>query len=349
MSGLWFAIMSTMLIVYVVLDGFDFGAGILHLAVAKTDAERRTVIGAIGPVWDANEVWLISSGALLFFAFPRVYASAFSGFYLPLIVVLWLLVGRGLSIDWRSHHENPLWRAFADFSFTATGCLMAIVLGAALGNLIRGVPVQANGYFWIPLFTWSGTEGGTGVLDGYTVTVAVFTAAVLTGHGAMYLAWKTEGAVRSRALSIGRRAWIAVIALMIAVTIATARRRPDIFTGLAGRPLAWPLIVLIPLGLAGVFLWTSRGRERAAFLSSAAFIVGMLGSTAAGLYPVILRSTVDPAFSLGARNAAAGIHGLRVGVVWWCIAMPAIILYFVHLFRSFRGKIRAEEEAEEGY
>src|SRR5712692_5467414 len=139
METIWFTLVALMLIVFVVLDGFDYGAGILHLLVAKTDDERRTVLGAIGPVWDGNEVWLITSGGVLFFAFPRAYAAGFSGFYLPLMIALWLLILRGLSIELRSREPNVLWRSFWDGTFTLGSVLQAIVLGAALGNIVRGV------------------------------------------------------------------------------------------------------------------------------------------------------------------------------------------------------------------
>ncbi len=344
MEALWFAILAVMFAIYVVLDGFDFGAGILHTTVARSDAERRTVLQAIGPVWDANEVWLVSSGGLLFFAFPRVYAAAFSGFYMPLIIVLWLLVGRGLAIDWRSHHDNPLWRAFGDAAFAVSGWLLAIVLGAALGNLIRGVPLEPNGYFWVPLWTDFRTGPRIGILDWYTITVAAFTFFVLAGHGALYLVWKTNGAVRERAADAAGRLWPMIVLFGIAATVTTAAVRPDLYRNIGARPWSWPIVACILAGIAGAFAFRRAGREREAFLSSALFIAALLGATAAGIYPEILHSTLDPAHSLGPHNSAAGAHGLRVGIVWWCIAMPPVIYYFIRLFRSFGGKVRPEDE-----
>src|SRR5882762_9631531 len=153
MEMLWFAIVSAMLAVYTVLDGFYFGVGILHRFVARTDEERRTVLAAIGSVWDGNEVWLIASGGVLFMVFPKVYSAAFSGFYMALMIVLWLLILRGIAIESRSHQENPLWRDFWDTAFSLSSALLAIVLGASLGNMIRGVPLDETGFFAIPLFT----------------------------------------------------------------------------------------------------------------------------------------------------------------------------------------------------
>src|SRR5271167_5210199 len=169
MEAVWFAIVSAMLAVYAVLDGFDFGVGVVHRLVAKTDEERRTVLAAIGPVWDGNEVWLVAAGGVLFMAFPRVYSAAFSGFYLALMIVLWLLILRGIAIESRSHQENPLWREFWDTTFSLSSAVLAVVLGAALGNVVRGVPLDATGFFAMPLFTDFQPGAHPGVFDWYTV------------------------------------------------------------------------------------------------------------------------------------------------------------------------------------
>src|SRR5512143_896842 len=210
MATAWFILLGFMLIVYVVLDGFDLGAGILHLFVAHRDTERRTVLAAIGPVWDGNEVWLLASGGLLVFAFPHVYAVAFSGFYLPLMMVLWLLVLRGISIELRSHHENVLWRQLFDVVFAVSSLVLALVLGVALGNVIRGVPIDGSGSFEAPLWASFRTTGEIGAIDWYTASVGVFAVAALAGHGAMYLRWKTTGELHLRVTRAARPIWIAV-------------------------------------------------------------------------------------------------------------------------------------------
>src|SRR5262245_13345079 len=174
MNTLWFIIIAGMLAVYVVLDGFDFGAGIVHLFVARTDRERRTVLAAIGPLWDGNEVWLIAAGGVLVYAFPRAYSAGFSGFYMALMMVLWLLILRGTAIEFRSREANPLWRSFWDGTFAFSSVLMAVVLGAALGNGIRGVPLDETGFFAGPLFTNFLPGRRPGVLDWYTVLIGLF-------------------------------------------------------------------------------------------------------------------------------------------------------------------------------
>lgn len=339
MATTWFILLGFMLIMYVVLDGFDLGAGILHLVVARSDDERRKVLASIGPVWDGNEVWLIAAGGLLVFAFPRVYAAAFSGFYLPLMLVLWLLVLRGVAIELRSHQANPLWRQFFDAVFALSSALLALVLGVALGNVLRGVPLDETGYFATPLFTDLDLRGELGAIDWYTASVGLFALAALTAHGAMYLRWKTDGELHARATRIARGAWIAVAVLAVVVTIETAVVRPALLANLAGRPGLWILPVVIIAALVLVFVALARGRELRGFVASAIVIAGLLGMTAGALYPLILPSTIEPRFSLDVAGAANDREGLVIGLAWWIPAILLAIGYFAYLFRSFRGKV----------
>ena len=339
MEAIWFAIVSAMLAIYVVLDGFDFGAGILHRFVAKTDAERRTVLAAIGPVYDANEVWLVAAGGVLFMAFPRTYAAAFSGFYLALIIVLWLLILRGIAIEARSHQANPLWREFWDTVFSLSSALLAVVLGTSLGNVVRGVPVDETGYFAIPLFTDFRPGVRPGVFDWYTLLVGVFTLVLLAGHGALYLAWKTAGPVQARSQAWARKAWLVVLPLWGLVTLATAVVQSSNFTNLLARYWSFPFVLIMAGGLWGVFHFSKRGRELAAFLSSSAYILGLMAATMAGNYPFWLRSTLDPAYSLTAANTASRSYALQAGLVWWTVGITLAGGYFVYVFRSFRGKV----------
>jgi cytochrome bd ubiquinol oxidase subunit II len=339
MHMVWFAIVSLMLAVYVVLDGFDFGAGIVHRFVARTDMERRTVLAAIGSVWDGNEVWLIAAGGVLFMAFPRAYSASFSGFYLALMIVLWLLILRGVSIEFRSQQANPLWRQFWDTAFSVASALLAVVLGTSLGNVVRGVPLDATGFFAIPLFTNFQPGAEPGIFDWYTTLVGVFTLCVLAGHGALYLVWKTAGPVQERSRALAGRIWAAAVPLWVAVTASSMWIAPEIFKNLLGRPWFWGLVPLLPLALWGVFHFLRNGRELAAFLSSGAFLVGLLAATMAGSYPVLLRSTIEPAFSLTATNAAAGRYGLGVALYWFALGIALAVAYFVFLFHSIRGKV----------
>jgi cytochrome d ubiquinol oxidase subunit II len=345
MEAIWFAIVSGMLAVYTVLDGFDFGVGILHPLVARTDAERRTVFAAIGPIWDGNEVWLIAAGGVLFLAFPKVYAAAFSGFYLALMIVLWLLILRGIAIELRSRQESPLWRDFWDTVFSLASLLLAFVLGVALANVVRGVPLDAEGTFFIPLFTDFQPGLQPGVFDWYTALVGILAVCALAGHGAFYLVWKTSGPVQARSRFLASRAWLAVLALWPLATLATARARPDIVSNYYARPWFLVFLALMAAGAAGVHLFSRRGRDLVAFLSSAAFLLGLLASTVAGVYPVWLRSTLDPAQSLTIMNSAADSYGLQVALVWWTAGMVLAGGYFAYLFRSTRGKVEVQANA----
>src|SRR5271165_1097528 len=190
METLWFCLVAIMMTGYVVLDGLDLGAGIVHLLVARTDAEKRTVLASIGPVWDGNEVWLLAGGGTLYFAFPSLYASSFSGFYLPLMVVLWLLIVRGISIEFRNHIASPVWTPIWDAGFAWASLLLAVFYGAALGNVVRGVPLDSSQDFFLPLWTDFRAGASTGILDWYTILTGIAALLALAMHGALWVAMK---------------------------------------------------------------------------------------------------------------------------------------------------------------
>jgi cytochrome d ubiquinol oxidase subunit II len=248
---------------------------------------------------------------------------------------------RGLSIELRSHQDNPLWRQFFDVVFAFSSAVLALVLGVALGNVIRGVPIDASGYFAAPLFTDFDHEGELGAIDWYTASVGLFAVAVLMGHGAMYLRWKTSDALQARVHRVAKWAWIAIAALALLVTIETAFVRPALFAQLAARPLLWLLPVLVIAAFVLVFVALARGWELFGFIASAVVIAGLLGLTAGALYPLILPSTIDPQYSLDVPGSANERRGLAIGLAWWIPAIVLAIGYFAYLFRSFRGKAAA--------
>lgn len=348
MAELWFAIAALMLTAYVVLDGFDFGAGALHTIVARTDAERRQVLAAIGPYWDANEVWLLASGGALFVAFPSVLASGLSGFYFAIFLVLWLLLLRGIAIELRSHLEHPMWRAMWDFAFSAASLVLPVLFGAALGNLVRGLPLDERGWFSMELFTDFSARPPVGILDWYTVAAGVFALVALAGHGATFLAWKTDGLVHDRSRALAMRLYIAVAVLWPLLTLATLFVNRPMLAALAGRPLAMAAVAVALGGLVAVARGLSRNRALMAFLGSCAFLLGMLVATAACVFPVMLRAIDDESRSLTAYNAAVPATSLRVAFAWWMVGFPLVIVYFVTLFRLHRGKAVAATERE-GY
>jgi cytochrome bd ubiquinol oxidase subunit II len=344
MQTIWFCIVAVMVAIYVVLDGFDLGAGIAHLLVARTDDERRTVLRSIGPVWDGNEVWLLAGGGVLYFAFPALYAAGFSGFYLPLMMVLWLLILRGISIEFRNHIESEVWHPLWDVSFAVASALLAVFFGAALGNVVRGVPLDRAGEFFLPLWTDFNTGATPGILDWYTILVGVTALLTLTVHGALWLALKTEGVLEARSRNLANKAWWGLLAAVILITLASFDVQPHIRLAFETQPWGYVFPFLAVAGLVAMRVWNGARSSLAAFLSSSLFIIGMLTSAVFGLYPYVLPSNTDPALSLSITNASAAPYGLKVGLFWFIPGILLAAVYFIHNYRSFAGKLRTEEK-----
>ena len=349
MSTLWFMIVAVMVAAYVVLDGFDLGAGVIYLGAARTSDERRKIMRAIGPVWDGNEVWLLAAGGTLYFAFPLLYASSFSGFYLPLMMVLWLLMLRGIGIELRAHMENPVWRGFFDVVFCVASILLCIFFGAALGNVVRGVPMAEDHYFFEPLWTNFRVNQGTGgtnngILDWYTVLTGVIALVTLTAHGSLYVAVKTEDELNQRARMVALYLWPVQLLLTILGLVATVSIHPAVLDNYKHHAIGFVIPVLVFGSLAVMMHGMLKRYEKLAFVASALYIVGMLVGAAFALYPVVLPASTDPAYSLTIFNTKAGEHGLAVGFTWWILGMILALGYFFFLFRMFKGKVRLEGE-----
>lgn len=339
METFWYVAVTVVLAVFVVLDGFDFGVGILYPFVARTEQERRMALASIGPMFNGNEVWLIVAGGLLFFAFPKAYAAGFSGFYLALIIVLWLFMLRGLALELRSHLEHPLWRQLCDVTFSGASLLLAIVFGAALGNLIRGVPLNREGYFFVALWTDFLTGPEPGILDWFTVLMGLASAAILALHGANYLAMKTKGDLYARAVAAAKlMGWLALGSAVL-VRLGITFVQPGLRLNYIAHPVGYIFPVGGAIALVATLVLRRRKRDVAAFMTSGLFILAMLGSVAWGCYPNILIATTEPANSLTIFNATAGAYGLQVGVVWFVIGLVLIIAYQVFAHRAFWGKV----------
>jgi cytochrome d ubiquinol oxidase subunit II len=344
METLWFCLVALMIAAYVVLDGFDIGTGIVHFCVGRTESQRRRVLKSISPVWDGNEVWLLAGGGVLYFAFPALYASSFSGFYLPLMIVLWLLIGRGIAIEFRNHLDSPVWRPFFDVLFTAASVLLAVFYGAALGNVVRGVPLDSSGTFFLPLWTNFRTGADAGILDWYTILVGVLAFFTLTQHGALWLALKTEDILQERAQKVARLAWYGATGMTLIVTGATLRVQPQVSDNLNAHPWGYVFPALALAGLFGATRFRRHGKELHAFLASCAYIAGMLTSAAFGLFPYVLPSNASPQQGLTIWNTATAPHGLAVGLAWWIPGMILVLGYTTFAYRHFAGKVRWEEE-----
>jgi cytochrome bd ubiquinol oxidase subunit II len=348
MATLWFCIVAVMLAAYVVLDGFDIGAGIIHLVAARNNDDRRKVLRTIGPVWDGNEVWLLAAGGALYFAFPQLYASSFSGFYLPLMIVLWLLMLRAISLEFRSHVHEDIWKHFLDAVFAVSSILLAIFYGAALGNVVRGVPLGVDHYFFLPLFTNWRVGPNPGILDWYTVLSGVLALVALGAHGAHYVAVKTDGELNARSRTIAKVLQPTLLVLTLVSLVATLSIRPELVTNYRLAPLGYIIPLSVFLSIAAMMAYGRKKNDKGAFLASSAYITFMLVGAAFSLYPVILPGT-DPKLSLTIQNSVTSQYAMRVALVWWSIGTIIAVGYFVFIYRMFKGKVSLEGSGDHGY
>lgn len=343
MGFVWFWLVAIMIVGYVVLDGFDLGVGVLHLFLVRNEAERQASLRSIGPVWDGNEVWLIAGGGTLYFAFPLLYASAFSGFYLPLMIVLWLLVLRGVSLELRNHIDLGVWRTLLDGVFGLASGLLAIFYGAALANVIRGVPLRADGYFFLPL--WTNWRPGLtpGILDWYTVIGGLVALAALTLHGSLWITLKVAGNMAERARKLVKPLWIVLVILTVVSLAATLAVRPEMLDNYYHSPVAFLIPTGVVASLVGILVWNAAGKALKAFLASCAYLFFMLAGACFGLYPTLLPATGGPQLDITLSRALSGPHTLAVGLAWWSFGMTLAVCYIVFVYSRFKGKIKIEE------
>jgi cytochrome d ubiquinol oxidase subunit II len=329
---LWFLILAVMLIGYAVLDGFDLGVGALHLVVGRTRGERGRLIEAIGPVWNGNEVWLLAAGSAMFVAFPSLYAASFSGFYLALMVVLWLLVLRGLALEFRHQIDNPLWQDAWDVVFSVSSTLLALLFGVAIANVLRGVPLDAHGEF----------QGSFALmLNPFALLGGLLGVVTLAHHGAAWLAVKTQGPLRDRARAFQRLLWGATAMAVITFVAASFAVRPGFTANFA----AAPLLAVVPA--FGLFCLAVLPRligkdDQRAFLASAGLIASLLGSAAGGLYPTLLPALPGSAgAALDIYNTASPEGSLRIALGIYLFGMVFVTIYLRRVYKIWRGKVRA--------
>ncbi len=330
----WFFIIALLLAVYAVLDGFDLGVGIWHL-FAKGDGERRSLLNIIGPVWDGNEVWLVTGGGALFAAFPHVYATVFSAMYIPLMLVLLGLILRAVSIEFRSHEESPAWRGKWDAAFAFGSALPALLFGVAMGNILRGMPVGVSRNFEGTLLT---------LLNPYALLIGLTGFVMLAMHGALFIALNAEGELASRARRWAQAAWMAFIALLIA-SLAASLLLPQLRLNYEAFPLLWalPAIVLGCAVAAGIL--SMRGVALAAFIASSLTVFGTMALVMASIFPRMVYSLGKPGLSLTVANASSSERTLGVMLIMALIGMPIVIGYTIWVYRVFFGA----KNAENGY
>src|SRR5260370_17945861 len=345
----WYAAVSFMLIIYVVLDGRNFGAGMLQWFVAKTPEERRQVIAAIGPLWSWHEVWLVGFGGTLVAIFPRVMASAFAGYYLALFLILWCLILRGVSIEVGGHINDRLWQGYWDFNFVLSNLLLAILFGAAAGNVARGVPVDSQGNFSMAFFTDLRTRGYVGLLDWYTVSIAIFATVILAAHCATYLTVKTEGAVHYRSSTLAKYLWMAVVPLFLLISIETFLVRPDLPGHAVHNPFWYLGLFVVAAAIVTLISALSTGRESRTFIGSNLMPVCLLVTDPPAIFPVMLYSTLAPENSLTAYNVAAGANSFLFACIWWPVGLALTTFYFCFSSRRYSGKVSVRRDSQGFY
>jgi len=332
---LWFLLFGVLITGYAVLDGFDLGVGVLSLLRRDPD-ERRLMINAIGPVWDGNEVWLVTGGGALFAAFPLVYATVFSSLYLAVVLLLLALIARAVSMEFRGKVASTTWRDVWDWAFGLGSLLITLLFGVALGNIMQGIPLDAEGRF-----------GGTflGLLNPYAILVGLLAIVMFTCHGALYMAQKCDGELQSAMKTWASRAWVGWAALYVVAAVATIFAAPAMLADLPGNVLGWLALLALLVALVYLPVALRADQLRRAFLASSVAVVAMLGQVGFGLYPKLVPSSVDPAFSLTIANASSSPRTLMTMLVIALIGMPLVVGYTVFIYRVFKGKVELTEHS----
>ncbi|MEJ5262393.1 MAG: cytochrome d ubiquinol oxidase subunit II [Ignavibacterium sp.] len=330
LNTIWFILIGLLLTGYAILDGFDLGIGALHLLV-KSDIERRIMLNSIGPVWDGNEVWLVTGGGALFAAFPHVYATVFSGFYNAIILLLFMLIFRAVAIEFRSKRPMKWWRQMWDVAFSIASILIAFLMGVALGNIITGIPLDANkeyiGTFW-------------DMINPYTVLVGITTVALFMMHGAIYGVLKTEDELNKKLRGWVNNTIIFFVICYVTTTMATLIYFPNMAKHFKDFPPLFILALLNMLAIANIPREIHHEREFMAFLSSAASIASLLALFAVGIFPNIVLSNPNPEFSLTIYNAASSSKTLTIMLIIAAIGFPFVLAYTISIYWIFRGKVK---------
>ena len=335
LNTIWFILVGVLFTGYAILDGFDLGTGALHL-FTKGDTDRRIMINSIGPVWDGNEVWLVTGGGALFAAFPEVYATSFSGFYLAMMLLLVGLIFRAVAIDFRSKREGKTWRQFWDVSFSVSSVLSSLLIGVALGNIAWGISLDASYEFTGNLFS---------LLHPYAILVGITTVALFTMHGAIYIVMKTEGELQELIRSWVNRTIIIFVICYIMTTLATLLYLPHMSESLKQYPVLFIVPILNALAIANIPREIHHGREFRAFLSSCASMVALLALFGIGMYPNLILSSPIVANSLTIYNAASSPKTLGIMLIVAAIGMPLVIAYTLYIYNVFKGKTVLTEES----
>jgi cytochrome d ubiquinol oxidase subunit II len=325
----WFVLLGVLLAGYAILDGFDLGVGILHLG-ARDDRERRVFMNSIGPLWDGNEVWLVTFGGALFAAFPEAYATAFSAFYLPFMLLLCALIFRAVSMEFRSKRESPAWRRAWDFAFCAASLTAAVLFGVAVGDSMLGIPIRADREY---------AGGVLELLRPYALLVGALNASLFALHGAIYLNLKTSGELQRRVRRWSWHAFGVFLTLYLFTTIVTLILVPRAFANFREMPWLWGVVAANVLALGSIPRALYLRRPGLAFASSAAAIAALVALFGAALYPDLIASSLDPAWSLTVANASSSDKTLRIMAFIAGLGLPFVLAYTSVVYWVFRGKV----------
>ena len=335
LNTIWFWLIGVLIIGYAILDGFDFGVGILSL-FSRNEQERRMHFNAIGPVWDGNEVWLLTGGGALFAAFPAVYATVFSGFYIALMLLLAALIFRAVSFEFRNKVDSPAWRRLWDWAFGLGSLLPALLFGVAIGNILHGVPIDTNG-------NYLGTF--IGLLNPYSLGVGILSLVLFTMHGAIYLAAKSEGILRDRCQNWASNLWAGYVILYVVITLWTWLASPFLFKDSPGNSLFYLFIIVLLGCIIYLPILLKAGKMSRAFLVSSFIIASMLGQMALSLYPRLVPSSINLHYSLTVYNSSSSPLTLQTMLVIAIVGVPIVIAYSVFIHYVFRGKVEITEES----
>lgn len=329
---IWFLLLGVLLVGYSVLDGFDLGVGILH-PIARTDTDRRLILNSIGPLWDGNEVWLVTFGGALFAAFPNAYASLFSGFYVALMLLLFALIFRAVSIEFRSKTSHPGWRRLWDFGFFGASLLAALLLGVAGGNVMLGVPIDGQMVIRQPLLQQ---------LSAYPLLVGALTVSLFTMHGAIFLYLKTEAELQQRTLRWIWRAFGTFLIVYILTTMYTLVQVPRAVANFRQYPWLWIVPILNVFAIANIPRALFKQQPAYAFVSSCATIAALATLFATAIFPNLLPSSLDPANSLTIYNARSSERTLGIMLAVAMIGLPFVLTYTVVIYWVFHGKVKLD-------
>lgn len=330
---IWFMLLGVLLAGYAVLDGFDLGVGML-VPLAKSDTERRLLMASIGPLWDGNEVWLVTFGGALFAAFPEAYATVFSGFYIVFMLVLLALILRAVSLEFRSQLSSQLWRKTWDAVFFCSSALATLLFGVGVGNAMVGVPLDDRGIY---------VGGFFNLLNGYSLAVGILAVTMFLMHGAIYLLLKTEGELQDRLQHWAKRFFFSFVVVYLLVTAMTVLQVPRATRPLAEFPAASLIVALNVLAVATVAWCLHKAKWRTAFASSVATICALVMLLGLALFPNLVTSSPNPENSLTIYNAASSQATLQIMLVIAVIGMPFVVTYTGLIYWIFRGKTSLAE------